>query len=941
MNDFIQTFLSELDTGRLKAVLNLLDDARVTGLIRTREEFDRELERLAGTLKTEPWASSYTPEQLNILFDPVIHSEFFNKAFEGVYFDLVGLFRHISRLGNSVTSHDRILTSEVMAAKDTVKRLLEDAGTYQFLKSNPEWNEVKYNTFVVPKNLSMADSIAEVDPKVAQLTLPVGNVQVVTDKRGSTGASISVDCISAGSGGNTYGSFKPENALDGLRDSFWVDLLLTDKPVVTRYNNTNYQGAVVEVTLSFACVEYFNVVKLLPFGVHPMRVIDILISDDRTDYTRWAGFEANNPTLDWLCFREAPAAAAYMKIVLLQENYTHANYLIPKEMIDRTRLWDHIVNSEVSYLGREGDILPQDERARLVDKDINTLIDAQEMLDDRITDREVGHGSTTRDMSHKQRARNLTGVLFNNTTEDSTLSELLPGESGVAAEQPKLVEVDKYEYVYGLRVVSVSNVQYVREGEYRSPRYVPKGNPINIRLRTDETHESVRDPVGNLWPATSIEYSLELDANKTLPIMPEGTVRIFYEPIRIDRVTLSGQTRFYPSFADYDGATHTAISIATPEVWLHDKALEEGIDYTLSWNGRIELTGYEMQLNRVSVLLVSYNVGTYTCSDSSDPAAIKTAEALYGDLDIDSLLPATHLIKPLVFNGTNDRGKLELSYYPHISKKVVESEGDDDSPWDRPDKLDGIWYPRRTAGVQHVAGKWYGTAVGYVRDVWLITPGNAFDNFLYGQPCIKIEMQAFGGAGPPFVSPVDLGFPDGVTARKQPLPFPPPVPTYTFSEPYEVIVGTAVMTCYTVCVDVANDFLLLPISGMGLHDSSVYDAALDFHPYKKVTLNGLPYYEPILVHVEGNKAKNITDYYSGQNPGFARTAQSELEYQYVHVGRKLYFNRPLKDTEIRVLFAYKAAYVQLIATLRNTPLGGSRVTPVLHNFKLAMQTARR
>jgi hypothetical protein len=384
MNDFVQTFLSELDTGRLKAVLDLLDEARATGLIRTREEFNKELTRLSSTLKTEPWKSSYVPERLNVLFDPVIRSEFFNRAFEGIYFDLVALYRHMSRLGNSTTAHDRILTSEVMAAKDTVKKLLEDVGIYQFLKGNPEWNEVKYNTFVVPRNLSGADMVAEVDPKVAQLTLPVGDVQVLTDKRGNAGASISVECLSAGSSSNTYGSFKPENALDGLRDSFWADLLLADNPIKTKYNGVEYNGAIVEITLSFACVEHFNTVRLLPFGVYPVRVLDVLVSDNGTDYSRWGGFEVNNPTLDWLCFREAPTAASYMKIVLLQENYTHSSYLIPKELVDRTRLWDHVVNNKVSYLGSEGDVLPQDERARLVDRDINTLIDAQEMLDNRV-----------------------------------------------------------------------------------------------------------------------------------------------------------------------------------------------------------------------------------------------------------------------------------------------------------------------------------------------------------------------------------------------------------------------------------------------------------------------------------------------------------------------------------------------------------------------------
>jgi hypothetical protein len=484
----------------------------------------------------------------------------------------------------------------------------------------------------------------------------------------------------------------------------------------------------------------------------------------------------------------------------------------------------------------------------------------------------------------------------------------------------------------------VSNVQYVREGEYRSPLYVPKGNPLSIRLHTDETHELVKDSTATLQPATSIEYSIGLDSNKTLPIMPYGTSRILNEVAKIDPATMEGRTRFYPSFIDYNGSTHTATGTSNEEVWLYDRQLELGVDYTMTWDGRVSLLGFEMQINRTSVLLVSYDVGTYTCADSSDPAAIRTAVALHGDLDVDGLLPTTQLVKPLVFKGTNDRGKLELPYYPRVAKEVVESDGDDDSPWDRPDKLEGIWYSRRTAGTQHVDGKWYGSAVGYVEGAQKVTVAGEFGNFLYGQVCMCIAVSATEGG--PLTSPTNLGFPDGVNLK----PAISPPPNYTLSEPYEVSVGTAVMACYTAITDapgVSNDLLLLPVVGMGLHDSSIYDDVLDFYANPKVTFNGLPHYEPILVHVEGNRAKNITNYYSGQNPGFARTAQSELEYQYIHVGRKLYFNRPLKNTEIRVLFSYKAAYVQLIATLRNTPMGMSRVTPILRSFKLAMQTARR
>ena len=108
----------------------------------------------------------------------------------------------------------------------------------------------------------------------------------------------------------------------------------------------------------------------------------------------------------------------------------------------------------------------------------------------------------------------------------------------------------------------------------------------------------------------------------------------------------------------------------------------------------------------------------------------------------------------------------------------------------------------------------------------------------------------------------------------------------------------------------------------------------------KIELVAEPYYEPVTVHVGNNKAKNITDYFNPGQPAFASTPEGTLQYQYLQMGRKLYFSKPTDET-ISVKFRYKTAYTQLVATLRNTPLGGSRVTTVIDSYKLAMKTARR
>lgn len=101
-----------------------------------------------------------------------------------------------------------------------------------------------------------------------------------------------------------------------------------------------------------------------------------------------------------------------------------------------------------------------------------------------------------------------------------------------------------------------------------------------------------------------------------------------------------------------------------------------------------------------------------------------------------------------------------------------------------------------------------------------------------------------------------------------------------------------------------------------------------------------PYYEPLKVTVDGVKARNITNYRTREHPAFAQTSESTLEYRYLHVGRILYFNRPIKNVMIEVDYRYLTAYMQLQAILRSTAPGRPLVTPELYNYRMMLQTAR-
>jgi hypothetical protein len=114
-----------------------------------------------------------------------------------------------------------------------------------------------------------------------------------------------------------------------------------------------------------------------------------------------------------------------------------------------------------------------------------------------------------------------------------------------------------------------------------------------------------------------------------------------------------------------------------------------------------------------------------------------------------------------------------------------------------------------------------------------------------------------------------------------------------------------------------------------------------------VTIDGISYgaaaeryYEPIRVLVNGVLAKNITDYRNGYHPAFVDVPGQALVYQFIHVGRKLYFNRPIKGATIEVSYRWMTQYVKLIATLRGHQPVFNPYTPELVNCRIRMKTSR-
>ena len=97
-------------------------------------------------------------------------------------------------------------------------------------------------------------------------------------------------------------------------------------------------------------------------------------------------------------------------------------------------------------------------------------------------------------------------------------------------------------------------------------------------------------------------------------------------------------------------------------------------------------------------------------------------------------------------------------------------------------------------------------------------------------------------------------------------------------------------------------------------------------------------YKPIDVTIGGKEAKNITDYETLQHPAFSIASVTDKEYQFIHAGRRLYFNQPVQGIEIKVDYEWLTEHLKLLGKLRSNKVINPDETPKVDEIRILMNT---
>lgn len=667
MGRYLEAYLSSMPAGQREAILRIVEQQKTAGMIATREQFDMELSKLIKALAGDGFDPNLQLEYPDTKNYTKVSSDMLNNNFQAIYVALAGLFLQMNRSDVTVQKHREVRKSDFDKVRAAINKLTEDIAIYRYLRfGSGDWTEAKYGSFWNRRNSNTSIKAADVDEQTKNARLRIGSSSRLHQLRGATPTTISVESLCVGQDGATSKSFEPENALDNSYNTFWAHLILADSVVQSELSSGNVQGASVRVTITLPNAVPVSTLSLVPFGSHPVAMRDLQYLDGDT-WEDVVGFTQQDASLDWQSYGFMRVETNKLRFTLTQENYTKNTYLVPRRMFTNSLLWEQVLDDELMIGVDEEDLTGVQAAAAEANPGFRALYSGMKKFSKRLQESGLDLSS---DAENKlmQTVDAITRVMAGVREDDAKIVlRAITGETAAKElSSEDLVEITKYEYLLGLRQVTVENRDYFPVGIWESPQYENQGTVYEVGLDTTERHVSNSDGV----PQTSVEYELEVSPERRVSIVPNELSRIPQELLKVDPNTLKAPLRF--------------TSHATPNM-----VLRRNGEVTTDWShagGTDELT-ITAGFNRNHIYTAAYNVA-----------------AGQDSFDIDSLFNSVELVHPEIFTNTDDNGLLTLSFYPYIAWEIVNNKQD----WTKPDPEHARYEYRVGAGNTTIDGITYG-----------------------------------------------------------------------------------------------------------------------------------------------------------------------------------------------------------------------------------------
>lgn len=897
----------------LKSIFNILPSAQrnaINSLIETRKKtVSKRLEaQTANEIANKYIARVSSSPFLNPIYfqeGDKLSSNSHNENFQSIFLDLSSIYDSISYVNNTLSIQKTALESEYLKSRASINKLLSDIKAYSLRKKYPDFNEIKVIDFNNSTNSSKETPNAVVSDTVRLLQLPIINSNKAHDiNRASRSTKIYTRTYSTGLKGTLDSSFPPENMVDKHLHTFWGQLVMANSPVTQKFpvsylqDSVTVNGPVVEIYLEFSHVERINTIRLLPFSSQKLKILDLsyVSSKESDQYRSINGFKPEE-SLDWVEYNFSPVFCKTLKVTLAQENYTLQTYSIPKNIVRNTDIYSKLFEGRAANIIYSGG-LSSIETLTLTQL-LNPFEETLQSLSELITYKDINFNNY------------LSAFIYTKSLDlFKTYYELF--------NSTELVDIKKYEYVFGVREIEVLDNVYAPFGIYQSPKFDVNATVSEISIEVEEEQASVQTSWEDNYQKTSTEWSVDFGEGRLLPIHPRNLTG------ELANIPVAKDERLFVSRFNMQGLTRLGSYYSTP---LRVKQDGQVIDPNLYATERI--TG------SIPYLKVTLS------GDSFNPNSIYTIDyAVSPDSYRVSILEnfvSRSLSSPEVFTELGPDKDITTSKFPFIDYAVV------NSPYFSGNSSEAVWnYVPPQANIVSGQIRIYPTVVnsagtvlqtgnvtGYcISGQWGDRSGESFVNF-GSDPNISSS----------YFSPVS-GYDFGYYLKIMNYPTYPKVngfnssiTGFTFENPVTIPV-TAILNWEA---EASGQVFIGSISATGASGYLEVDYILGVGLTSDTTTYAFENstYEPIKITVGGTVAKNITNYETLEHPAFSTANINDVSYEYIQAGKKIYFNQQISDS-IEVSYNWLHEDISIRCILRSNEPVTPRLTPKVNSINVLM-----
>lgn len=678
-NDYIEDFMSTLPKYQRKEMHKILGEEEELDLIKSKEEYESELEKLISKINEEsPEPLMKTREQKN-----KTNSEDFNETFSEVNIDLNSLFHQSTGLDNIISKHHQLNKSGLMMIKDNIKQIENEVERYMMLLGNNEgFVDSFYETFLTSSNVEKDskyytdpasggiienDRRAEIDQTGESLKLATTeSIDAITNDNGSKMAKVNI-LRQPGSGfiGEANKTYDIEKAIDTDLESFWGEVILSDKEMRIDFSDFNItEGAFCEFEVVFNSLSVISEITMAPFTEFPIDVLGIRSYDgleDSAEITEIITPDNSIPIDEPETIQFEAIESRRLVFVVNQKHYRENNYLIKKSERNNIEMWQKISNKEkeVTLSGNWED----EERENInptVSQDFLNTISGWDLYERKLKE-------FNRMVAKNRSSSNTWGLIGGILTAGAvvmtggalspalTLGALGAGigvgnaiKEGLLEDydfrKDKLVEVDKKEYIYGLYDLDIRGNKYLNSSIYVSKPISTPPNLAQVALDTTEVHPDVDGK-----EVTDIEFYVtnmdEPTDDDWYPILPNNKKIIKSERLFLDARTSKARLKFEVE------------KMNSIEIYKNSEKLPASkYDISnISENGRVitEVTFHDFEINAI------YSA-SYRPKSSAHLIDFTSSEDT-------TKLTATEKFK----NGAGRNGSINLKHYPYIDYEKI------------------------------------------------------------------------------------------------------------------------------------------------------------------------------------------------------------------------------------------------------------------------------